>query len=119
MQQQLAKIGVNQTCSFADFVKAMSTMNPVDFESHFAPQSLFVMDDDDKLVVKFLGRVERLSEDWAKICDRIGKSISLDQFGYASQGNWRGFYNVELAKKVYEIYEQDFRLLGYDPETCR
>ena len=82
---------------------------------HFRPQSDFIFDEQDHLMVDFLGRFERLAEDYAVLADRLGRGSQLPVLN-SSQGDVRLWSLAPVERhKLATIYQRDFYLLGYQP----
>ncbi|HEY2345088.1 MAG TPA: sulfotransferase family 2 domain-containing protein [Xanthomonadaceae bacterium] len=80
----------------------------------FRPQSEFVADADGRLIVDFVGRVERLQADYDRICARIGiPGSELGRANESSHGDWREYYDDELVALVSEMYRSDLELFDY------
>lgn len=74
------------------------------------PQSDFLTDGR-KVMVKFLGRFERLKEDWTHIRSVIGSFPDLEKHRPTS-----GEFTLSTASKIKlaEFYAADFEIFGYD-----
>lgn len=96
---------------FAAFIKGN------DWENN---DRFYVMDD--KLCVDFLIRYERLNEDFATVCARVG--VSADALPQLKAGIRKGarhyseLYDEECKAIVAERHKNDIRLLGYTFEQA-
>lgn len=80
----------------------------------FRPQSEFVTDSDGKLIVDFVGRVERLQADSERICARIGiPCAELGRSNESSHRDYREYYDDELIGLVSDMYRSDLELFDY------
>jgi len=105
------------------------------------PQSSFLYDDQDRLLVDYVGRFENLQADFNKICDRIGigrtdlpcvnKSIKIPAKSVSGlskvkkilgkPGNviteeprrYQDYYDDESRELVAALYSRDIELFGY------
>ena len=77
-------------------------------------QKDFIYSADGKLLVDFVGRYERLDEDFATICSRIGVSASLPKLNVSNTEPYRNFYNEETKDLVRRTFDTDITLFGYD-----
>jgi hypothetical protein len=68
-----------------------------------------------EVAVDFVGRFERLHEDWAKVCDRMGVYAVLPEpTNSARHKPYQHYYDDELEAKVRALYERDFEQFGYE-----
>src|SRR5215468_5087192 len=58
--------------SFSDFVAAVSSIPDEEADAHFRSQHTFLANDEGKISVDFLGRFERLADDFRLVQKRIG-----------------------------------------------
>lgn len=66
-------------------------------------------------LVDFVGRFERLEEDFAEICSRIGlPELSLPKVNVSNTRNYREFYDEESRELVKETFEPDIRAFDYE-----
>ena len=81
----------------------------------FHPQASLLVDDDGKtLLTDVVGRVEDMQTSYDAICARIGiPSRPLDRVNGTTRGDYRRYYDAELADAVAERYAQDLALFGY------
>jgi hypothetical protein len=66
----------------------------------------FYLDDE----VDFLGRFERLEEDWKHISD-----IPLPHLNKGERGPWQQHLNAEMREMARHYYAEDFARYGYEP----
>jgi len=124
--------------TFRQFVAVLVDGNPRKFDVHWRPQYKFLRDHQ----FDFIGRIERLEEDFAIIGSRLGIEGPLPRLNvtpYAApstdgfvadctpselrQGNgypdYRRFYPPELRQLVAQIYARDIELFGYEFDGLR
>jgi Sulfotransferase family len=77
-------------------------------------QKDFIYSADGELLVDFVGRYERLDEDFATICSHIGVSASLPKLNVSNTEPYRLFYNEETRDLVRRAFDADITLFGYD-----
>ncbi len=84
-------------------------------------QSDYLVDLHGNVIVDFIGRYERLADDFAHACERIG--IATPEMPHRRQANdrnkdYRGYYTDETAELVARHFQRDIELLNYrfDPE---
>ncbi|WP_158774349.1 sulfotransferase family 2 domain-containing protein [Cobetia sp. L2A1] len=108
---------IAQYSSFDDFVERALWKGA--FRSHllFLPQSSFIMDANEVLMVDFLGYFETLEEDFKFIAETLGIE---SQVAHHNKGNTPASAgNVDMATSTREklaiMYAQDFVNFGYTP----
>ncbi len=80
-------------------------------------QSDYLIDLHGRVLVDFIGRYERLTEDFAEACDRIGirpPELPHQRKATDRQSDYRSYYTEETAELVADYFRQDIELLGYD-----
>ena len=81
------------------------------------PQAKFVVDAQDRLIVDHVGRMEKLEDEFAEICRRIGFSdADRPRIPHSNQStfeDWRPLYNDRTRAMVAEMSEKDIRMFGY------
>jgi hypothetical protein len=84
-------------------------------------QSDYLVDLHGNVIVDFIGRYERLHDDFAQACQRIGiPTPALPHRREAKDRNkdYRAYYDDALAALIAERFKRDIELFGYrfDPE---
>lgn len=101
--------------TFEDFV-----LNGLDKEYiknwiHFIPQYTFIYDENDRLMVDFVGRFENFENDFNKIANKINSNAKLKHLNKSKKKkSYVDMYNDKMIEKVYHIYKKDIDLLNYD-----
>ena len=89
-------------------------------DTSLQPQSDYLIDLKGKLIVDFVGKYERLQEDFRYACEQIGVSLELPHKRKAKDrsSDYRSYYTDETAEMVASYFAQDIELLNYsfDPE---
>ena len=102
--------------SFADFVAAVASIRDEDSDGHFRSQHTFVTDDEGKIGVDFLGRFERLAEDFRFVQERIG--LPRQRLPWLQRAHnaakYTDFYNEETRQLAGERFRQDIEMFGYE-----
>ncbi len=104
--------------SFESFVKEGLIQDGVFKEKvHFYPQWYFLYDERGEMMVDYLGYYENLAQDFENICEKINVNCELPYTNASKKGNntLEDVYDKEMKKIVYDLYKEDFRLLGYKP----
>jgi hypothetical protein len=79
-------------------------------------QSDYVVDLQGRLIVDFVGKYERLIEDYEDICQRIGlpaKPLPHKRKAQDRKKNFRSYYTDETAELVARHFAQDIERFGY------
>jgi hypothetical protein len=102
--------------SFDAFVRAVARTPDRFAEPHFRSQhtSLYWRD---TRVVDFVGRFERLDDDWNEIRRRTGLD-ALPHHNRSAHGKYREQFSRELARLAARRYERDIELFGYTDEIA-
>jgi hypothetical protein len=84
-------------------------------------QTDYLIDLRGELVMDFIGRYERLEEDFAEVCRRIGidqRELAHERRATDREKDYCSYYNDETAELVATRFRRDIELLGYgfDPE---
>ena len=83
-----------------------------------SPQYQMLTDDNDTLMMDYVGRYETLQESFDNICSQIGVTPSeLSMKNSSRHGQYQCYYDETLKSSVAEFYSKDFELFGYDAET--
>lgn len=99
--------------TFEAFVLDWLTPETVNVGLHFRPQVHYVCDQG-KVAVDFVGRFERISEDFEHIRDRLAVDAQLEHRNKTSRsGDVSAFYTPEVKARVAELYAADFATFGY------
>jgi hypothetical protein len=77
-------------------------------------QKDFICSKDGKLLVDYVGKFERIDDDFKKICSRIGVSASLPKLNVSNLKPYREFYNNEAKDLVWKTYSPDITFFQYD-----
>jgi len=98
---------------FATFVRGWLTLQNARTWMHFIPQTDYIFDPADKLMVDFLGRYENLSEDFRDLADRFKPAARLETVNESRHAPFATYYDAETAEIVRRVYARDVELLGY------
>ena len=91
--------------SFLDFTRTLG-----DYGRMFRTQKYYV----DKIVLDFIGRFERLEEDYRHVAKTIGVDSKLIQDNRTKHKLYSDYYDYESAYHVATFYQEDFERFGYD-----
>jgi len=76
-------------------------------------QKPFITDADGNLIVDFIGRYERLQDDFAEVCNRLGISATLPHSNKTRHRDYRTYYDSRTIELVADHWRDDIELLGY------
>lgn len=77
-------------------------------------QKEFVTDNSDQLIVDYVGKFERLREDFASVCDRVGMAVALPEFNRTkSRKRYTDYYTDETRALVGEHFKADIEFFDY------
>ena len=98
---------------FEGFVKGWVQPKNIETKIHFVPQHRFICDSEGRIRVDFLGRFERVAEDWREISQRLELPTELGHHNRSRHRHYAEFYTPETAAIVAEVYARDIELFGY------
>ena len=86
-------------------------MNFLKIDYIFRPQYVYLFDDNKKLLVDKFYKLERIEEHFDEISKKIGKPFLLKHMNASNRGDVE--ITDGLRNDIWNIYKQDFKLLGY------
>ena len=100
---------------FEHFVLTVLPLPEIRKFVHFRTQASFLRSPiTGKIGVDFIGRFERLADDFETVARRIGKDVSLSHVNKSKiAGSYRDAYSARMRGIVGEIYADDNRLFDY------
>lgn len=109
---------------FADFLRwKLDPQRPYQYhlDTSIELQSDYLIDLHGRVVVDFIGRYERLVEDFATACGHIGitpPSLPHRRQATDRRSDYRAYYDEQTAELVARHFARDIALLGYrfDPD---
>ena len=94
----------------------VSTCNP-----HYRLQTKLTFVD--AIQYDYIGKVEEFSEGMNVFEESIGvhgiENIGGSPANESDKGDWRSHYTGQLARLVYELYEDDFKQFGYEKDSWK
>lgn len=101
--------------SFVDFVHAVASIPDSEADEHFRSQADFVSNSRGEVAVDFIGRFERLDEDFRRVARVVGfpDSVSLPRLQTAAPLDFTRFFDGDTAAVVHDRYRRDVELFGY------
>jgi len=97
---------------FERFVREGVASRRIRRELHLRPQHEWVCVNG-SVAVDFVGRFERMEEDFAAVCERLGVSAALPHHNASARRDYRTYYSDATARLVGEIYRRDAELFDY------
>ena len=85
--------------------------------THFYPQHKFLCDENDNIMVNYVGRFERFNDDYETIRKRVPGASELKHFNKTKDKkitSYRDAYTQEMKEKVERLYKKDLEIFGYD-----
>jgi chondroitin 4-sulfotransferase 11 len=102
--------------TFAEFVTKIVKIPDCLADRHFKSQ-YSVLYRRGKLLVDYIGKVENIEQDWMRVAEKFGFEPRVVRENTSTpkdkKRDYRLFYTQELADMVYQRYQNDFELLGY------
>lgn len=80
---------------------------------HFKPQTYFLCSQDENIGVDYILRFEELDSEWPKFAKIAGLPINLPKTNVTGKGIKYSELTEKSKTKIYSLYKQDFKLLGY------
>jgi hypothetical protein len=97
------------------FARAVCAIPDEKSNRHFRSQNTFITDRHNRLIPHWIGRFERLHDDFRELCERVGISgIQLPQYKVTKRTTYHDYYTNELKDMVYKRYQRDVELFSYE-----
>jgi len=84
-------------------------------------QTDLILDHRENLKMDFIGRFERLQEDFDKVKVKIGRAkatLPKKNLGDYNRNDWQENYDQDTKRLVGEYYARDIELLQYNFDDC-
>lgn len=100
---------------FEEFVRVISSIPDEKSDRHFRSQRCFITDENENILVDFIGRYEALSRDLAVLCGKTQlENIPLFHENKSKrEKDYRSLYNEETKRLIEERYKDDIELFDY------
>jgi chondroitin 4-sulfotransferase 11 len=101
---------------FDDFVAAVASIPDAKADEHFRSQHTFLTDRKGRLTADFVGRYERLADDFRIVQQRTGlPDIELPRLQAArSAARYAAYYTPRTRAIVADRYRRDIEMFGYE-----
>lgn len=97
-------------------VRAYGERDPsyYDHPRMFMPQVEWIDDEGGVCLVDFVGRYERLEEDFGTVCERTGRSGDLPHLKSSDRPHYEKLYSERAAEVVARRFHRDIERFGYE-----
>jgi hypothetical protein len=113
-EQDLRPQGVIAACgSLDEFALEWLARPEVQQIPHFRPQLSYLVDRRGRIIVDFVGRFERLADDFAVVAERLGVAQSLPVLNPGPRESVAGLVSSDAVAAATRFYAADFRAFGY------
>ena len=96
---------------FKDFSEYLFQRYPRDIKHVCQKDWLF--SSEGRQLVKYVGRYERLKEDFDEVCRRIGVQTSLPELNKSDHKDYRSYFSTKMVEFVADIFAPDLEAFGY------
>lgn len=84
-------------------------------DTQYIKQKDFVIDEQGKIIVDYIGKFEELEKHWKLICEINGINYKpLPHINSTKHKYFDNEYNNKMKEVVYSLFEEDFKLFKYD-----
>lgn len=105
----IGKYNKNFHAFCCDFLKEENINNIV----HLRPQHTFICDEQDNILVDFVGKLENIEQDFKFVCNKLGCPYTLKHIRASKHNYYTKCYTDETKEIVERVYQKDIELLGY------
>ena len=99
---------LHEYLDFEDFVLRGLEKKEIMEWVHFRPQHTFVCDDNDKIVMDFVGKMENINEDFSYLCKQINVNVELKKLNMSSVK--KNDFSDNIKSIIKSKYKKDFTL---------
>jgi hypothetical protein len=99
--------------SFDEFVLQWLDPRSVYSQIHFVPQWEFVVNGQGQVCMDFVGRFERLADDFQYVADQLGCACELPLVNASRRLSYRDYYTEASRRRVAQVYRRDIEQFGY------
>jgi len=101
--------------NFEDFVTHKLDVNFIYADFHFTPQFEFLRSRGRQPAVDFVGRFERMEEDFYKICKilKVTRQLMKMNVSQDREKDYRNVYSRKMVQKVEKLYRRDIDIFSY------
>jgi len=109
-------LGLSETDCFKKYLALIQKKEHVQWES----QHKFILDENEEVMVDYIGRFERFDDDVTCILNEIGAKNAVDfkanvipHLKKSTRSHYRDYYDSEASEMVAHIYSKDIERFGY------
>lgn len=117
---EFGKRTVGHYADFPDFleaIKSKSTRAQIAGWMHFIPQTYYLCDRHNNVLVDFVGRTEAFGEGITTVNEKTGLSLqNINQGRKVKRAPYKDLYTPETAKIAEEMFAIDFEVFGFEKE---
>jgi len=99
---------LHEYLDFEDFVLRGLEKKEIMEWVHFRPQHTFVCDDNDKMVMDFVGKMENINEDFSYLCKQINVNVELKKLNMSFVK--KNDFSDNIKSIIKSKYQKDFTL---------
>ena len=101
--------------NFEQFVMDWLDRENIYLYDHFRPQTYYLNVNNRRMKLDFVGRYERLAQDFTKVCRRLGLVVELAWANrtQADTYDYKSLYNEAMIERVANVYADDIKSLRY------
>jgi hypothetical protein len=111
-----AEQNLRQFEDFGSFVRGWVNEENIQTWVHFLPQHYFICNQDGKVMVDFVGRMETMEKDFSYVAGRLGCDKKLAKVNAGNNRHYSDHYDEETREIVRRVYARDIELFGYSFE---
>ncbi len=97
--------------NFKDFVLNGLNEKLINEIIHFTPQSNFICDARNSILIDFVGKYENIANDISYIENKINFSLSLPHLNKSNLNNVK--MDDKVKSRIFDIYKRDFKIFNY------
>lgn len=82
-------------------------------DDHYRDQYKFITDENEKIMVDFVGKFENFIDDFKKICQSAQLNIKLPHLNKTKHQSYQQYYNEETKKIAAQLCQKDLSIFNY------
>jgi len=79
----------------------------------FMPQTDWLADESGQIIVRYIGRFERLEEDFREVCAIVGRDAALPHLKKSARADYRRMYAPDTVDLIARRFQKDIENFGY------
>lgn len=113
------ELGIEYSKTYKGSYRRKTKEGGEEYNDHFETQTKFITDQNGKIAMDFIGKVENISEDFGKVCERLNiKKIPNRIINPSNHTHFMEYFSGKFSKRkieiVNELYKEDFYNFDYD-----